>query len=119
MSPRGDGAGPDAGPSAPFAGRNTYRRRRLTDIAKLLPVLGAALLAVPLMWPDPDPYPAPGSAAGMPMSAAITYILVVWAGLILANFAFGIAVQRWAGHWTRGDARAGGEEEGSSGGEAG
>lgn len=116
MSGRGQAAGPpDAetgagggvpggspGGAALMTERQTYRRRRLMDIARLLPVLGALLFAVPLLWPDPDPYPAPDVPAGMPMSAAITYVFVVWAGLIAAGFAFGLAVKYWAPHWTGG-----------------
>ena len=72
------------------------------DIARLLPILGALLFAVPLMWPNPDPYPAPDTHAGMPTSVAIIYIFVVWAGLIAVSFVFGVAVRLWAGHWTEG-----------------
>lgn len=38
------------GPTPGFAERRTYRRRRIADAARLLPVLGAALLALPLFW---------------------------------------------------------------------
>ncbi|APG46692.1 hypothetical protein [Phaeobacter porticola] len=99
---RGDGAEDEGETAAPFVARKTYRRRRLMDVAKLLPVLGALLFAVPLMWPDADPYPAPDSVSGMPLSQAMIYILVVWAGLILASFFFAMAVRRWAEHWTEG-----------------
>ncbi|EAQ45839.1 hypothetical protein MED193_05589 [Roseobacter sp. MED193] len=99
---RADGAGRQDEPNSPFVERRTYRRRRLMDIARLLPILGALLFTVPLMWPNPDPYPAPGNQAGMATSAAITYIFVVWGGLIALSFAFGVAVRLWAGHWTEG-----------------
>ncbi len=99
---RGDGAGHRDEPNSPFVERRTYRRRRLMDIARLLPLLGALLLTIPLLWPNPDPYPAPGSQSGMATSVAITYIFVVWTGLIAATFAFGVAVKLWAGHWTEG-----------------
>lgn len=99
---RGDGAGPQDEPNSPFVERRTYRRRRLMDIARLLPLMGALLFAVPLMWPNPDPYPAPDTHGGMATSAAITYIFVVWGGLIAASLAFGVAVRLWAGHWTEG-----------------
>ncbi|ANP35412.1 hypothetical protein JL2886_00481 [Phaeobacter gallaeciensis] len=99
---RGDGAGRQDEISAPFVERRTYRRRRLMDIARLLPILGALLFLMPLMWPDPDPYPAPGSHGGMAMSSAIIYIFVVWAILIAVSLAFGEAVRRWAEHWTAG-----------------
>ena len=95
---RGDGAGRQDEITAPFVERRTYRRRRLMDIARLLPILGAVLFAVPLMWPDPDPYPAPGSQGGMRMSSAITYVFLVWAGLIAISLAFAEAVRHWAEH---------------------
>ena len=96
-------------PQAYYVERRIYRRRRLMDIARLLPLLGALLLAVPLLWPDPDPYPAPDSPSGMPLSAAIAYIFSVWAGLIALSFVFGLGVKRWAGDWAKG---TGGEEAG-------
>ncbi|KII17795.1 hypothetical protein [Phaeobacter sp. S60] len=109
---RGDGAESEGETGAPFVERRTYRRRRLMDVARLLPVLGALLLLVPLMWPDPDPYPAPDSMSGMPLSRAMIYILVVWAGLILAGFGFALAVRRWAEHWTEGgEPRRGGDAD--------
>lgn len=104
---RGDGAGSRDELGSPFVDRRTYRRRRLMDLARLLPIFGALAFAVPLLWPDPDPYPAPGSHGGLALSTAITYLFVVWALLILMVFGFGIAVQRWAGHWTAGGAELG------------
>ncbi|PCJ04733.1 MAG: hypothetical protein COB16_17840 [Rhodobacteraceae bacterium] len=95
--------------SALFVERKTYRRRRLMDIARLLPLLGALLFLVPLMWPNPDPYPAPDSSGGIPMSEAITYMFVVWILLILASLAFGSAVGRWAENWTEGTDQPGQE----------
>ncbi len=72
-----------------FLERQSYRRRRLTDAARLLPILGAALFAVPLLWPiggeEADP---------VPMSAAISYIFICWIALILAGAAFGFAARR-------------------------
>ena len=88
--------------AALFVERRTYRRRRLKDIARLLPLLGSLLFLVPLMWPNPDPYPAPDIAAGMPMSEAITYMFVVWVLLIAASFGFAFAVRYWAEDWTEG-----------------
>ena len=35
-----------------FLARATYRRRRLRDAARLLPVVGVFLLAQPLLWPQ-------------------------------------------------------------------
>lgn len=96
--------------TALFVERKTYRRRRLLDIARLLPLLGALLFLVPLMWPNPDPYPAPDTSGGMPMSEAITYIFLVWTLLILASVAFGFAVGRWAEKWTEGNSEPSEEE---------
>ncbi|WP_052261949.1 hypothetical protein [Leisingera sp. ANG-M1] len=82
------------------AERQTYRRRRLMDIARLLPVLGAVLLALPLLWPEASTHPA--ARDGVSMSTAIIYVFAVWVALIGACFAFSLAVQKWADHWTGG-----------------
>lgn len=83
------------------------------DIARLVPVIGALLFAVPLMWPDPDPYPAPDTSGAMPMSSAITYVFLVWAALIGFSYAFGVAVRRWADHWTGESEMSGAPTEGN------
>lgn len=90
--------------------RHTYRRRRLMDISRLLPVLGALLLALPLLWPEASSHPA--ARGGVSMSAAIIYVFAVWIGLIAACFVFSLAVQRWADHWTGGPDEASGAEDG-------
>ena len=51
-----------------FLARDTYRRRRLGDAARLLPLFGLVLLALPGLL----------SAS----AAAMVYIFVVWAVLI-------------------------------------
>lgn len=33
-----------------FLERRTYRRRRMSDAARLMPILGAALFGLPLLW---------------------------------------------------------------------
>lgn len=74
-----------------FHERRGYRRRRQIDGARLLPLLGVVLLAVPLLWPrsgDPE-------VAAVPMSSAITYIFGVWALLILGGLAVGLAARYW------------------------
>lgn len=59
-----------------FLERDSYRQRRIRDAARMLPVLGAILCLVPLLWTrGPD---------GIRNSTALLYIFGVWAGLILA-----------------------------------
>lgn len=60
-----------------FLERSTYRQRRLRDAARFLPVLGAFLFLVPLLWPQ-------GEAGGIPTSRVSLYIFGAWAGLIVA-----------------------------------
>ncbi|WP_170417872.1 hypothetical protein [Ruegeria atlantica] len=72
-----------------FLERQSYRRRRLMDAARLLPILGAALVAIPLLWPSPNT-----SDEGMPLSSAILYIFTCWALLIVISLIFGFAARR-------------------------
>jgi len=57
-----------------FLERHTYRRRRLADLARLLPVIGLVLLMVPLLWNE-----GPG---GVATSRAILWIFGVWVLLV-------------------------------------
>lgn len=72
-----------------FLERQSYRRRRLADAARLLPFLGAVMLALPLLWPDDS-----GGSGGVPLSSAIFYIFACWGVLILIAVIFGIAARR-------------------------
>ncbi|MBN2906998.1 MAG: hypothetical protein JXJ18_09850 [Rhodobacteraceae bacterium] len=54
-----------------FLARQGYRRRRLADMARLMPVLGLALFLVPLLDANG------GFGAGM-----LIYLFTVWFGLI-------------------------------------
>ncbi len=67
-------------PGPVFLPPERYRQKRLLDAARLLPVLGAALFLVPILWGSPDPAPRVSNAA------ALLYVFAVWAGLILAAF---------------------------------
>ncbi len=59
-----------------FLERQSYRRRRLTDLIRMLPVIGALLWAVPLLWPT-------GSESSTRSSVAIIYLFGVWLGMVL------------------------------------
>lgn len=106
MIPPGDDAGERAGSSGPtvsanaspslFLERQSYRRRRVKDAARLLPLLGAALFAIPLLWPGPDDA---GAVTPVRMSDAILYIFAVWAMLIAVSALIGIRAR----YWTQGD----------------
>ena len=72
------------GPAAPapgrlpvFLDRRSYRQRRLRDALRLMPVLGALLWLVPLLWPK--------GAEPVAASAALIYLFAVWAGLIVLS----------------------------------
>lgn len=63
-----------------FLARAPYRRRRLRDAARLLPVLGLFLLLLPLLWT---------TDAGITLhSADVIYFFSVWLGLIGLAAAF-------------------------------
>lgn len=63
-----------------FLARAPYRRRRLRDAARLLPVLGVFLLLLPLLW-------AP--AAGLSLTSGdVVYFFGVWLLLIGLAAAF-------------------------------
>lgn len=56
-----------------FLARATYRKRRLRDGARLLPIFGLLMLLVPLLWPATARAVAPHWA----------FVFAVWAGLIV------------------------------------
>ena len=58
-----------------FLERQSYRRRRLVDVIRILPLIGALLWLVPLLWQT--------GAGGMASSDAIIYIFLVWFGLVV------------------------------------
>ncbi len=72
-----------------FLERQSYRRRRLSDAARLLPFMGAALFAIPMLWPD-----SRSAQEGVTLSSAIFYIFTCWAVLIVASLVFGFAAGR-------------------------
>jgi hypothetical protein len=63
-----------------FLARAPYRRRRLRDAARLLPVLGLLMLLLPLLWTKD---------AQMSLSARdVIYFFAVWLFLIALAAAF-------------------------------
>ncbi|MGA1025877.1 MAG: hypothetical protein ACO37E_10615 [Lutimaribacter sp.] len=62
-----------------FLERRSYRQRRLMDAARLMPILGATLWAVPLLWGDGGQGDA---GARMSNSNAMVYIFGVWVVLV-------------------------------------
>ena len=60
-----------------FLVRSTYRQRRLRDVARMLPVFGALLIFVPLLWPR-------GAEGQGGTAAATIYLFLVWFILIVA-----------------------------------
>ncbi len=63
-------------PRAPlFLPRPDYRRRRLVDAARLLPVLGGFLVLLPILWVRADA-PSGGTARDG------IYLFVIWAVLV-------------------------------------
>jgi hypothetical protein len=71
-----------------FLARASYRRRRLRDAARLLPILGVVLLMLPLLW-------TPG--AGVRMSSGdVVYFFTVWLALIAAAAGFAPGLRRGA-----------------------
>ena len=63
----------------PFLERQSYRRRRLIDTIRMLPVIGAVLWAVPLLWRQP------GDGGAIMTSDAIIYIFLVWLLMVLGG----------------------------------
>ncbi|MGB3313104.1 MAG: hypothetical protein WBB85_01730 [Albidovulum sp.] len=58
-----------------FLARQSYRRRRMADAARLLPLLGLFLILLPILW-RPAQSPAPDTASGG------VYLFIVWLVLI-------------------------------------
>ena len=60
-----------------FLAKSGYRRRRLHDAARLVPVFGAFLIFLPILW-------SPGGTAEPDTARNGLYLFGVWAGLIVA-----------------------------------
>ena len=57
-----------------FVQPQTYRRRRIMDTVRALPVLGVLLWAVPLLWGT--------GGVGPSASSALVFVFAVWIGLV-------------------------------------
>lgn len=68
-----------------FLERDLYRRRRVIDAAKLLPILGVALFLLPVLTLDQD------QAAQTSTSMRLIYFFSVWLALIGVAF----VLSRW------------------------
>ena len=78
-----------------FLAQRGYRQRRVIDAARLLPVCGAFLLLVPVLW-DVGGSAAPGDAATPRLAERAVYIFSVWGLLILAAAVLGRRLRRAA-----------------------
>ncbi|SIO12080.1 hypothetical protein SAMN05444722_0499 [Rhodovulum sp. ES.010] len=77
-----------------FLAREGYRRRRLADMARFLPVLGAALFLVPAL-----------DARDGLSAAMLIYLFGAWGGLILASGLLARRLCRSAGTGQAAEAR--------------
>lgn len=60
-----------------FVAPRIYRSRRLRDAARILPVVGAVLMLLPMLWE-----PFPGGARSTARDGI--YLFLLWGALILA-----------------------------------
>lgn len=75
---------------AQFLERQTYRRRRLIDAARLLPVAGLVGVLMPLFWrADVTP--------GAEVAHGGIYLFAIWFGLILTAYALSRRLRNVAG----------------------
>lgn len=98
--PQGQGAPPDGvapgrTQSAPpvFLQRRSYRRRRMMDAARMVPVAGALLFLVPVLWPQSDAHD--GTGASVATSVSYIYLFGLWAGLILLAGVISWSARTW------------------------
>ncbi len=71
-----------------FLERRTYRRNRLQDAARLIPVLGAFLFFGPVFILTSN------TGVGGESSDWLVYFLVVWLGLIILSAVLSVALDR-------------------------
>lgn len=84
-----------------FLARRGYKYRRLADAARILPLGGAFLFLLPLLW------------SGGTTRKALIYLFVIWLGLIVISFWLSRALASYGG--LRADRER--SDDGDSGGE--
>jgi len=62
-----------------FLPQDGFRRRRLADAARVLPVVGGVLMMIPMLWGASDG----GEVEAAKTSNAAIYVFLVWGGVIL------------------------------------
>lgn len=73
-----------------FLKRSSYRRRRMMDAVRMLPLVCMLLwLVVPTMWPS-----SAQEGGGTALSSALWYIFVIWMLAITASFALWRRIRR-------------------------
>jgi len=65
-----------------FVERAAYRKRRMADAARLLPIVGVMLFGLPMLWPGAD-------GAGAATTHVMGYIFGIW--LLLTLLAAGLS----------------------------
>jgi hypothetical protein len=73
-----------------FLAKQSYRLRRAMDASRLLPILGFALILIPILW-QPWTDDRADTARGW------VYLFAVWAGLIVIAASLGRPLSRASG----------------------
>ncbi|WP_234990482.1 hypothetical protein [Aquimixticola soesokkakensis] len=91
-------------PAPVFLARRSYRRRRLIDAARLLPVVAGGLFFVPLIWQGAGERAGEvaekvsgtggGATGGVTTAWAYVHVFVVWGAVILAAGLLSRALRR-------------------------
>ena len=84
-----------------FLGRIPYRRRRLRDAARLLPLAGIFLLILPILW-------TPQGGGQRLLSSDVIWFFLAWAALVIAAAALAPGLARPEGQRPPG---SGGDED--------
>ncbi len=70
-----------------FLERQSYRRRRLVDASRAIPVFGIILFCVPLLWQQPGPEQEPG------LAQRGIYLFLAWGALVAATAVISVRLQ--------------------------